>query len=210
MLTTLSIFLITFIILTPFWDFTLKLGNYLSLIPFVLYTIAIMLYKKFSVGKKKEKETDSIEITNGDIFKAFFINFLAFAIFLLIFSLIIKLTKNYLSINVFLFIYYVLFTQNAIVTSPGFIAGKIYVERNTFKTSLFLLINNLYKYSLFYFALFLQNFRESEVGTVIVGIILIFYLMNVFYRFCISKKYSLVETILKISYKKRIECDKQV
>ncbi len=94
-----------------FWDFTLKHGNYLSLIPFVLYTIAIILYKKFSVGKKKEKETDSTEITNGDRFKAFFINFLAFTIFLLIFSLIIKLTKNYLSINVFLFIYYLLKIQ---------------------------------------------------------------------------------------------------
>lgn len=188
-------------VLLPFWDYSLTLKNYISFIPFIIYSIILFLFDKF---KNQEKTNSSVDITTSDIYKAFLFNFLFFVLFVFIFFLLIKLLPNIFSKNILLLFYLILFTQNTGITSPGFFICKIFVENLTFKKRLLLLINNFYKYLIFYIGLFPKSLRESKYGIAAISFIFLFYIINLFYRFLISKKYSFVEHLLKITYRKRL------
>ena len=164
--------------LLPFWDFSLIKENYISFIPFVLYTIVLFLFERL---RKKNITNNSVVKTNcwaADIYKAFFLNFLFFALFIFVFYLTIKFSMSFFSKNILLFIFYVWFTQNSAVTSPGFCICKIFIDRFTIRKAISLLLYNFYKYSIFYLALFQKRFFESKSGTNIFCILFILTISN--------------------------------
>lgn len=193
--------ILAFAFLIPFWNFTPVLENYLSLIPYIIYTITLVIVRK-NIHKSNEETEANENITISDIYKAFFFNFLFFVMFACIFGGFVKLCEKFFTKNVLYFIIYVWLTQNAAITSPGFKICKILIDRTTLGKSISLLLFNVYKFSIFIYGLCSEEFRKSSLGISIFSLIFLFYLINIFYRFFISKKYSLVEHLLKIKYQK--------
>lgn len=197
-MTTVIICLLSFALLLPFWDFSFIIGNYISFIPFILYTVLLVFIEK----KRKTETIDVNDIVNvkiSDIYKSFFLNCLFFIIFVFALYLMIKVIGKFKK-NVLLLIFYVLLTQNSAVRSPGFYICKINIKDYSLKRGILLLINNLYKFSIFYQALFPEPYRSSEASTIVFFILFLFYAINFFYRVFVSKDCSLMERILGINY----------
>ena len=203
-MTVLIICLLALISILPFWNFSLVIGNYLSFIPFILYSVVLFLLDRRKQKEPRENVAEGSEITFFDINKAFFFNFCFFTLAMIAFTFLLNFSITFFSQNVGLFVLFVLLTLNSVVTSPGFYICRIGIDRNSLKKSVLLLFNNILKYSFVYLALFFQNWRsDTQYKDPLCMGILIFYMINIAYILLVSKNYSLVEKILKIKYYKR-------
>ena len=89
-MTVIIVCLLSFISIFPFWDFSLVIGNYLSFIPFILYSVVLFLLDRRKQKEPRENVAEGSEITFFDINKAFFFNSLFFVLAMLAFTFLLN------------------------------------------------------------------------------------------------------------------------
>lgn len=192
------VLILSFLCISPYCDFTLKIENYVSFIPYLIYSVFLLFYSKKYEKNIKKNSIDGITLSMSR--KSFFINFLCFVLLSLIYVSCRKLFPNYLTRNFVHFILYVLLIQNTVIRSPGFMLMNIYINNDSLKNVIILFINNMLKYSIIIWALQPKDLFYSETGKIISYFNFTLYLINFFYKYFISKSYFLFEKILGIKY----------
>ena len=192
------IFILSFLCVAPYCDFTLTLGNYISFIPYLVYSVFVFFF--YLRKEKGSKNFSDYEITLSASRKSFFLNFLVFVLLSLIYVSGRKLFPKYLTRNFAHFILYVLLIQNTVIRSPGFMLMNIYPNNDSVKNMIMLFINNILKYSIIIWALQPKDLYYSETGKIISYFNFTLYLINFYYKYFISKNYFLFEKLLGIKY----------